>query len=131
MSKGLYKRKDSPNWYVNKVYRGIRLTGSTGTRLAQEAEDWVEKQCQEIKNAQIFGVRPPHTFREAATRYLNERLGYKSAETLAYHIEILDPWIGDLDMNDIYDENLEPFKQHRLNVDGVRPATLKKPPGGR
>jgi integrase len=66
------------------------------------------------------------TFRMAATRYLNERLHLDSTSAIAYHIEQLDPWIGELDIKDVYNETLEEFKHHRLYKDGVRPSTLKK-----
>jgi integrase len=126
MSKGLRKHPNSPNWYIKKVYRGVRIAQSTGTSSRIEAEEILEHLCTEIRNTQIHGLRPKVTFREASIRYLNERLHLKSAATIAYHIEQLDPWIGDLDIKDVYDENLEEFKHHRLNKDGVRPSTLKK-----
>lgn len=126
MSSGLHKPKNSPNWYIKKVFRGVRISQSTGTSSRAEAEEILVHLLNEIKNAQMHGVRPKVTFREAATRYLNERLHLKSANTIAYHIEQLDPWIGDLDIKDVYDEHLEEFKHQRLDKDGVRPSTLKK-----
>jgi integrase len=126
MSKGLVRHHRSPNWYIKKVYRGVEIKQSTGTSSRAEAEEILEHLQTEIRNTQIHGLRPKVTFREASTRYLTERLHLPSKTTIAYHIEQLDPWIGDLDIKEVYDENLEEFKHQRLHVDGVRPSTLKK-----
>ena len=37
-----------------------------------------------------------------------------TADIIAWHIELLDPWIGDLGVDEVYDETLQPFKENRL-----------------
>lgn len=37
-----------------------------------------------------------------------------TADLIAFHIELLEPWIGDLGVDEVYDETLQPFKDHRL-----------------
>jgi integrase len=79
---------------------------------------------EEIRRQTVEGLRPVHTFREASARYLETKLEYDSARALAYHIEILDPWIGDLPLDKVHDDSLAPFIEHRLKT--VKPATVKR-----
>jgi hypothetical protein len=52
---------------------------------------------------------------EAAARYLKDCIGkVDTADLIAFHIELLDPWIGDLGVDEVYDETLQPFKDERL-----------------
>lgn len=47
-------------------------------------------------------------------------------DDVAWHVELLDPWIGDLAIDDVYDETLKPFKDHRLKEDKVSLTTLNR-----
>ena len=77
-----------------------------------------------VRKQIVEGQRPTHTFREAATRYIETKLEYDSVRALAYHIELLDPWIGDLPLDKVHDDSLAPFIEHRLKT--VKPATVKR-----
>ena len=49
-----------------------------------------------------------------------------SIDDVAWHVELLDPWIGDLAIDDVGDETLKPFKDHRLQVDKVSLTTVNR-----
>ena len=44
----------------------------------------------------------------------------------AWHVDLVDPWIGELSLQQVHDGTLEAFKTHRLKEDGVSPTTLKR-----
>ncbi len=44
----------------------------------------------------------------------------------AWHIEALDPWIGDRSLEEVHDETLRAFKEHRLNVNKVSLTTVNR-----
>ncbi len=81
----------------------------------------------EIRLAREKGTRPRVTFREAAAKYLkDEAPKLASSEDLAWHIGLVDPFIGDLALEEVHDETLRRFKEHRLNKDGVSVTTVNR-----
>jgi len=67
---------------------------------------------EEIRQAEVYGVRPRRTFREAATRFLNEARK-RSLGTDAKQPKMLDPYIGDLPLDSIHMGTLHQFIQDR------------------
>jgi len=66
---GLYKRKGV--WHIDKQLFGQRFCESTGAASLAEAELVLAKRIEEIRQLRIFGVRPIHTFDEAAKKYVS------------------------------------------------------------
>jgi integrase len=105
---GLFKRGEM--WHVDKCITGYgRIRGSTGTSEIEEAERWLIRKLEEIRQATIYGVRPHRSWREAATKYLLENTHKASLESDAYHLKDLDPFIGSLPIHLIHDGALQPF----------------------
>ena len=77
---GLYKRQGV--WHVDKVVFGRRLCESTGTGDAEEAERFLARVTEVVRQQVVYGVRPDRTFREAATKYLNETCKPKKSSWL-------------------------------------------------
>lgn len=134
---GLTKRGET--WHIDKQIKGYgRLCQSTGEAEEAAAVDVLLKELHRIKEAQRFGVRPPRPFRIAATKFLEEREAKQKAGQLksvsrdAQDLELVMPFLGDLNLTAICDETLEQFKRARLagvNVDGSvrkrKPATAR------
>ena len=57
-------------WHIDKVFRGTRIRESTGTGEIVKAQELLAKRIEEIRAAQLYGVRPDRTFRVAATKFL-------------------------------------------------------------
>ncbi len=108
---GLYKR--GAYWFIDKVLFGKRLRESTRTDSIQEAEKYLARRIEELRQACIYGVRQRRTFRLAATKYLSENQTKRSIHHDAMHLKCLDPYIGELNLDEIYDETLRPFIQER------------------
>ena len=103
------------NKIVNKQVFGRRIFGRLGPIGQDAAERWLAGETERIKLERQSGTRPRVTFRQAAARHLRECIGKAdTADIIAWHIELLDPWIGDLSVDEVYDETLEPFKKDRL-----------------
>jgi integrase len=103
---GLYKRGDF--WHIDKQVRGIRLCESTGTSDLREAETYLARRIEEIRQATVYGIRPKRTFRQAATKYLNEAVKTTIADD-AMHLQVLDSFIGHLVLNQVHMGTLQPF----------------------
>lgn len=107
---GLINRKGI--WHIDKVVRGRRICESTGECDIERAEEYLARRIDEIRQASIFGVRPTRTFRQAATRYLNEATK-ASIRCDAAHLKMLEPFIGRLPLNAVHMGTLQPFIQWR------------------
>lgn len=103
------------NKIVCKQVYGKAIYARLGTISQDEAETWLAGRIERIRQERQSGTRPRVTFREAAARYLKDCIGrVDTADLIAFHIELLDPWIGDLSVDEVYDETLQPFKDDRL-----------------
>ncbi len=123
-SSGLIKRGEF--WHLDKQIRGKRICESTGTSNLAAAEEYLNQRIYEIRQAKIFGERPNRTFRQAATKFLNDAYASgvpKSVYRYAQSIVILDRHIGDIDIQKIHMGSLEPFIQFRRK-EGMKNATI-------
>ena len=104
---GLYKRQGI--WHIDKQIRGHRLCESTGEVDLKKAEEYLAKKTEEIRQAVIYGVRLKRTFRQAATKYLNENQYKRRICDEALHLKQLDPYIGDLTLESVHIGTLQYF----------------------
>ena len=111
---GLIKR--GTIWHIDKRYKhapGGRIRESTGESNFQKSQDVLIFKLEECRKAALFGVRPDYTFRQAATMYLLKNEYKSRIKDSAYHIKLLDPYIGKLPLKLIFDESLEQFVKDR------------------
>ncbi|MGC1854523.1 MAG: site-specific integrase [Candidatus Aquirickettsiella sp.] len=108
---GLLNRKGI--WHIDKQILGQRVCESTGSSSLEEAELYLAKRTEEIRQAKIYGVRPKRTFRDAATKYLEENQHKTSLYVEAMHIKILDKFIGNLSLESIHMCNLQKYIKER------------------
>ena len=78
-------------WHIDKMVDGKRLYESTKVSSRAEAEKMLIHWLDEIREATVFGVRPPRTFKEAATRYLMENQHKRTISDEAQQIQQLCP----------------------------------------
>jgi hypothetical protein len=89
---GLIKRGGI--WHIDKVIRGTRVCESTGTRELRRAEEQLAQRINDVREASVFGLRADHTFRAAATKFLNENQHQRRIRDGASQLKQLDPFIG-------------------------------------
>ncbi|HFL3352396.1 TPA: site-specific integrase, partial [Legionella pneumophila] len=104
---GLFKRGQV--WHIEKQVLGHRIRESTGTKSLQEAEQYLARRCEEIRQATIYGVRPKRSFKEAAVRFLNENQHKASIDTDAILLKSICPFIGDLTLEQVHIGTLQSF----------------------
>ncbi len=118
---GLLNRKGI--WHINKKILGQRICESTGSDSLEEAEIYLAKRIEEIRQAKIYGVRPKRAFREAATKYLLENQHKASIKEDARYLKYLDPLIGDMPLESIHMGSLQNYIQLRRES-GVKARTI-------
>ena len=111
---GLYKR--GACWHIDKQVFGQRICESTETNSLEEAERYLAKRLEELRQVVMYGARPKRIFREAATKFLQENQHKRSIQSDAEQLEILDKYIGDLPMELVHIGALQPFIADKKRV---------------
>src|SRR5581483_8392565 len=101
-------------WHIDKRIKGFgRLCESTGTSDKAEAARYLAERIEKIRQAAIYATRARRTFREAATRYLNEFAWKRSIERDARGLKDLDPFIGDIWLDCIHNGSFRAYMEAR------------------
>ncbi len=117
---GLFRRGSI--WHIDKRFKSRRICESTGTSQIKEAEIYLAHRLEEIRQAEVYGVRPKRIFREAATRYLEEATKATIRED-ARQLRLLDPYIGLLPLQAVHMGTLLRFIKNR-KARGLRNRTV-------
>ena len=75
----LFKRKDSPYWWVKLAHGGRRIQQSAGTSDKAKAREYHDKLKAALWDQERLGVKPSHSWNEAVVRYLAET-SYKASQ---------------------------------------------------
>ena len=122
---GLRRRPNKPGgiWHIEKVVNGRSIHESCGTSNQEEAERYLARRLEEIRQAAIYGIRPDRIFRVAATKYLTENQHKASIVTDAYMLQSLDPFIGELPLSKLHDGTLQPYITAR-RASGIKSKSI-------
>ena len=125
--KGLYRRKDSPYWWIDVVLAdGRRVCKSTRLKVLEDAEEYLVRLKAEAYEAARTGIPAEQRWQTAVVRYLEDSVDKKSLYNDKDHLVRLDPFLRDRKLKDINMEVLRPYIQHRRAVDGVANATINR-----
>jgi integrase len=111
---------------VNKQYRGERIFARLGPVSQDEAEAWLRTEQSRIDAESQQGAR--RLFCDAAKKYLIEcqQKKVRSIEMIAYHVELLLPYVGEMELRVIHTGSFDEFREARLEEDEVKPATVNR-----
>jgi integrase len=121
---GLVKRGNI--WHINKKVNGRRISESTGSSLLEEAERYLVRRLEQIRQASVYGIRPKRTFREAATKYLEENIGKASLRVEAIQLKVLDGYIGHLSLESIHMDSLKKYINERKRKEITKKESKNK-----
>lgn len=121
----LYKRKDSPFWWVKLTVCGRRVSESTGTADKRQAQEFHDKRKAELWEQQRLGVKPRHTWEEAVLRYLNEEVNKKSIKDDRLNLRWLHPRLEGMDLAQITRDVVDGLMQQSQRT-GVSNATTNR-----
>ncbi len=120
---GLLNRKGI--WHIDKKILGQRLCESTGSASLEEAEIYLAKRIEEIRQAKIYGVRPKRTFRQAAMKYVEENKHKASIHFEVTQLKALDEYIGHLALESIHMDSLQDYIDQRTRKETNRKKSQK------
>lgn len=95
-------------WHIHKHICGKLVCKSTGEKDLERAELFLAQLIERTRQANIYGVRPARTFRQAGAKHLNESTKATIREDML-QLRKLDPFIGDLPLQAVHMGSLLPF----------------------
>ena len=113
-------------WHIDKRIKGFgRLSESCRTTDLKEAERFLTHRLEEIRLAEVYGVRPTRTFEQAAVKYIEDYQSKRSIERDVIALKIVMPYIGKLPLDRVHNDALVKFKQDRRKA-GRMAGTINK-----
>ena len=121
---GLTKRGET--WHIDKQIKGYgRIRESCGTNSISEAERYLTHRLEEIRLAEVYGIRPTRTFEQAAVKYLEENQHKRSIDRDVIALKIVMPYVGHLPLNRVHNDALAQYRHDRRRA-GRKPGTINK-----
>lgn len=115
-------------------YYRTRFTDDTGKRIDRStkevnkhaAQRFEEKLRQELREQNVYGIKPKHTWKEAEDRWLKEMKHKRTLQTDISHFSYINTQpISKLKLEDITKQNIENLAVTR-EATGVSPATINR-----
>jgi integrase len=120
----LYKRNDSPHWWVKVSHGGRTIQRSTGTEDKSQAQEYHDKLKASLWEQQRLGVKPSRAWKEAAVRWLAETEEKATHQRDIQKLRWLDPFLGTLMLDEITRDVIDRVKSERLKT--VSKATVNR-----
>ncbi len=121
----LYKRSNSDYWWCRfTAPDGSRIQQSTKTVDKQQAQEFADNLKVRYWQIQKLGEKPRRTWKEASVKWFKET-SRRSKQDALDQIKWLDPYLGNLYLDQIDRETIDKIKDAKLKT-GVKPATVNK-----
>ena len=114
----LYKRNDSPHWWVKISHSGTTIQRSTGTEDKSQAQEYHDKLKTTLWEQQRLGVKPRRAWKEAVVRWLAETSEKVTHQEDVRKLRWLDPFLGSLMLDEITLDVLSAIKAEKLKIAG-------------
>lgn len=118
---GLVKRAGI--WHIDKWIEGQRVCQSTGSAELEEAQRFLARLTESLRQARIYGVRPERSFEKAAIKFVRENQHKRALDRDICLIKQLMPFIGSLPLQRIHRGTLEPWVDYKRK-EGRAPGTI-------
>jgi integrase len=110
----LYKRKDSPHWWVKLSLKGRRVQESTGTSEREQAQELHDRLKASLWEQDRLGVKPRRLWNEAVVRYLAETSHKASQADDKGHLRWLDRVLNGVQLEAINRDLLDRIMAERV-----------------
>ena len=97
----LFKRNDSPNWWVKFTHGGRRIQHSTGTADPAKAQEYHDKLKASLWDQARLGIKPRRTWNEAVVKYLAETTHKASQSDDKAHLRWVDRYLNGVELDTI------------------------------
>ena len=121
----LFKRKDSPNWWVKFVHNGKRVQQSTGTSDPIRAKEYHDKLKASLWDRERLGIKPKHSWNEAVVRYVEETSHKASRSDDKAHLRWVDRFLNGVSLDKVDRDLLDRIMSAR-RAEGVANSTVNR-----
>lgn len=121
----LYRRKDSPYWWIKLSHNGCAIQRSTGTSDRLKAREYHDKLKAQLWDVTRLGSKPRHTWEEAVLRWLDEKSHKASIEEDRRNFRWLDTHLSGKALVDIDRSAIDDILKARRS-EGVANATVNR-----
>lgn len=121
----LFKRNNSPNWWVKFTHNGRRIQHSTGTTDQAKAREYHDKLKASLWDQERLGLKPRRSWNEAVVRYLTETSHKASQSDDRTHLRWVDRFLNGVGLEKIDRDVLDRIQRARL-ADGVTNSTVNR-----
>lgn len=112
----LYKRTDSPNWWIKISHGGRTIQRSTGTDDKAKAQEYHDRLKVSLWEEQRLGVKPRRSWKEAVVRWLAETEEKATHDEDIKKLCWLDPYLGGLMLDQITLEVIDKIRVEKLKT---------------
>ena len=110
----LFKRSDSPNWWIKITHSGRLIQQSAGTSNRAKAQEYHDKLKSSLWDQERLGIKPSHSWNEAVVRYLAETSHKASQVSDLIHLRWLDKFLNGVDLKTINRDVLDRIMASRI-----------------
>jgi len=110
-------------WHIDKRIGGRRVCQSSGTARLEEAERFLARLMEQVRQARVYGVRPVRTFEQAAAKFVREHQHKRSIDSDVGRLKGLMPVLGQQSLERIHMGVLESWIEQRRK-EGVSAGTI-------
>ena len=114
----LYKRGDSPHWWIKISHSGTTIQHSTGTEDKAQAREYHDKLKASLWEQQRLGIKPRRAWKEAVVRWLAETSEKATHQEDIKKLRWLDPLLGNLMLDEITLDVIDGIKAEKLKTAG-------------
>jgi integrase len=112
----LYKRNDSPHWWVKISHGGRAIQRSTGTDDKIRAQEYHDRLKVSLWEQQRLGVKPRRSWKEAVVRWLAETADKATHQEDVRKLRWLDAYLGNLMLDEVSLEVIDRIRADKLKV---------------
>ena len=121
----LYRRKDSPHWWIKLSQNGRTIQRSTGTSDRIKAREYHDKLKAQLWDVVRLGVKPRRAWEEAVVRWLDEKAHKASLRDDRRNFRWLHSHLAGRDLSDIDRECVDRICDARRK-EGVSNGTVNR-----
>lgn len=121
----LFKRKDSPYWWIKISHDGRAIQESTGTSNRAKAQEYHDKLKASLWDQARLGVKPRYAWNDAVVRYLAETSYKVSQVSDKIHLRWLDRYLGGVMLDEINRSMLDRIMAAKM-AEGVKNSSVNR-----
>ncbi len=121
----LFKRKDSPYWWIKLTHEGRAVQQSTGTSDKAKATEFHDKLKASLWDQARLGIKPRYAWNDAVVRYLAETTHKASQVSDKTHLRWLDRFLNGVMLDEINRSRLDRIMAARI-AEGVKNSSVNR-----